>query len=68
MSPGPRPRPCPGPDAVYLGLDGGGTNTTVVATDAAGRELARVRGGAGIVNPADPGARAGTLAELARRT
>ena len=65
MNPGPDARPRPGP--VYLGLDGGGTNTTVVATDAAGHELARVRGGAGIVNPADPGARAGTLADIARR-
>jgi len=64
----PRPGPGPRPGPVYLGLDGGGTNTTVVATDAAGHELARVRGGAGIINPADPVARAGTLADLARRT
>ena len=65
MNPRPRPRSRPGP--VYLGLDGGGTSTTVVATDAAGSELARIRGAAGIVDPADPGARAGALAALARR-
>lgn len=67
MHPRPRPRPRPGPVPVYLGLDGGGTSTTVVATDAAGRELARVRGASGIVDPADPAACAGALADLIRR-
>ena len=59
------PRPGPGP--IYLGLDGGGTHTTVLATDAAGAELARIEGDAGIVDARDPAARAGALAALVRR-
>ncbi|HEY8470430.1 MAG TPA: BadF/BadG/BcrA/BcrD ATPase family protein [Longimicrobiales bacterium] len=61
------PRPGPGPGPIYLGLDGGGTHTTVLATDAAGAELARVEGDAGIVDARDPAARAGVLGALVRR-
>ncbi len=52
--------------ALYVGIDGGGTRTTAVATDADGHELARVPGEAGIVNVLEPAARAGSLAALAR--
>src|SRR5690606_25737159 len=59
------PRPRPGP--VYVGLDGGGTRTTVLVTDAAGAELARVEGEAGIVDAREPAARATVLRELVLR-
>lgn len=52
---------------VYVGIDGGGTRTTAVATDAAGRELARVEGEPGLVSTLEPAAGAGTLARVARR-
>ncbi len=51
---------------LFIGIDGGGTRTTAVATDPDGKELARVPGEAGIVNVLDPAARAGSLAALAR--
>ncbi len=53
--------------AIFVGIDGGGTHTTALATDAGGRELARVAGEAGIVDVREPAARAGSLAALARR-
>jgi len=51
---------------IFIGIDGGGTRTTAVVTDADGRELARVPGEAGLVNVLEPAARAGSLAALAR--
>jgi len=53
-------------DAIYAGIDGGGTKTTLALADAAGRELARRVGPAGLVDPRDPGATAQMLAELVR--
>lgn len=53
-------------DPIYVGIDGGGTRTTALATDAAGRELARAEGAAGIVNALEPTAGAQALAALAR--
>lgn len=53
--------------SVFVGVDGGGTRTTAVATDADGRILARLEGEAGIVRVLEPAAGAGTLARLARR-
>ncbi|MHB1170222.1 MAG: N-acetylglucosamine kinase [Longimicrobiales bacterium] len=52
---------------ISIGVDGGATHTTALVIDEAGRELARVVGGPGIVNPSDPPACAGRLAALARR-
>jgi len=52
---------------IFVGIDGGGTRTTAVATDADGHELARVAGEAGLVDVLEPAARAGSLAALARK-
>ena len=49
-----------------VGIDGGATHTTAVVIDEAGKERARLEGGPGIVNPADPTACVGRLAVLAR--
>ena len=49
----------------YIGIDGGGTQTTAVLTDASGAELARVQGAAGIVDVLDPEGGAQQLADLA---
>lgn len=54
-------------DRFIVGIDGGATNTTAVVIDQDGRERARLEGGPGIVNPADPAACVGRLAVLARR-
>ena len=51
----------------FVGIDGGGTRATAVVTDAAGEVLARVEGGAGLVDVLDPAAGAGALADLAAR-
>ncbi|HEX6940025.1 MAG TPA: BadF/BadG/BcrA/BcrD ATPase family protein [Longimicrobiales bacterium] len=52
---------------IYVGIDGGGTGATAVAVDGEGNELARVRGGAALVRPTDPGAGASALADLVDR-
>jgi glucosamine kinase len=49
----------------YIGIDGGGTQTTAVVTDEHGTELTRLDGEPGIVNVLDPEAGAHQLAELA---
>ena len=50
----------------YVGIDGGGTGTHAVLTDAAGLILASADGPSGRVNPLDPAAGAAALADLAR--
>jgi glucosamine kinase len=50
-----------------VGIDGGATHTTAVVIDGDGNERARLEGGPGIVNPADPTACVGRLAVLARK-
>lgn len=49
----------------YIGIDGGGTQTTAVVTDEQGAELARLDGEPGLVNVLDPEAGAHKLADLA---
>lgn len=49
----------------YIGIDGGGTQTTALVTDEHGNELARVDGAAGLVNVLEPEAGAVALADLA---
>jgi glucosamine kinase len=49
-----------------LGIDGGGTRTTLALADETGREMARRTGPAGIVDPRHPGAAAEMLTALAR--
>ncbi|MEX1182368.1 MAG: BadF/BadG/BcrA/BcrD ATPase family protein [Gemmatimonadota bacterium] len=49
---------------VIIGVDGGGTRTRAVAVSEAGTELARVTGEAGLVDPADPGTAAASVARL----
>jgi glucosamine kinase len=39
------------PSPLFVGVEGGGTRATVLITDARGRELARVEGGPGLVEP-----------------
>jgi glucosamine kinase len=51
---------------LFAGIDGGGTKTTLVLADGAGRERARRVGPAGLVDPRDPAATAAMLAELVR--
>lgn len=50
--------------AHYIGIDGGGTRTTVGIADSSGRELLRKTGPAGIVDPRRPAATAELLIEL----
>ena len=50
----------------FIGIDGGGSKTTAVVTDAAGEILARVEGERGRIDPLDPAAGAAALAALAR--
>lgn len=50
----------------FAGVDGGGTRTTLVLADEAGRELARRAGSAGLVDPRDPRASAAVVAALVR--
>ncbi|MBW3630269.1 MAG: hypothetical protein KY464_13350 [Gemmatimonadetes bacterium] len=54
--------------SILLGIDGGGTHTTLALADSKGKELARRTGPAGIVDPRDPEAAAAMLARLARET
>jgi N-acetylglucosamine kinase-like BadF-type ATPase len=49
----------------FIGIDGGGTQTTAVVTNGDGSELARSQGPAGIVNVLEPEAGAHALADLA---
>lgn len=49
---------------VFVGIDGGATRATAVATDVEGRELARVEGGPGGIRVDAPGAGAHRLADL----
>jgi len=53
-------------DAIFAGIDGGGTKTTLALADSGGRELARRVGPAGLVDPRDPAATARMLAGLVR--
>lgn len=50
--------------SLFLGIDGGGTRSTLLAMDETGAPLARVEGGPAIVDPANPAARAEPLAQL----
>lgn len=52
---------------VYVGIDGGGSRATAVASDATGRILSRVEGTAGLVRADAPLAGVDALAGLARR-
>jgi glucosamine kinase len=54
------------PAPVYAGVDGGGTRSTLVLADAAGAELARISGPAGLVDPRAPERSAEIIAMLAR--
>ena len=49
-----------------IAIDGGGTHTTLALGHRDGREILRRKGPAGIVDPRDPAAAAGMLAELVR--
>jgi glucosamine kinase len=51
-----------------IGIDGGGTRTTVALADAAGRELTRTSGPAGLVDPRAPVATARVLISVVRQT
>jgi glucosamine kinase len=50
----------------FVGIDGGGTQTVAVLTDAAGAVLAEAEGASGRIDVLDPAAGAATLAELTR--
>ncbi len=52
----------PGTMPYLIGVDGGGTRTTVVIADAAGAELHRGQGPPGLVDPRNPAATAEALA------
>src|SRR5690606_36524088 len=54
--------------AYYVGIDGGGTRTTLAVADAEGRELIRRTGPAGLVDPRRPAATAELLVGLIRET
>lgn len=49
-----------------IGIDGGGTRTTLALADLAGREILRRTGPAGLVDPRRPAATAEMLADLVR--
>ncbi|HEX6909550.1 MAG TPA: BadF/BadG/BcrA/BcrD ATPase family protein [Longimicrobium sp.] len=53
-------------DTIFAGVDGGGTKSTLLLADAAGNELARVSGAAGLVDPRHPERSAGVIAQLLR--
>jgi glucosamine kinase len=53
-------------DAIFAGVDGGGTKSTLLLADAAGTELARVSGAAGLVDPRHPERSAEVIAQLLR--
>jgi glucosamine kinase len=54
------------PDTIFAGVDGGGTRSTLLLADAAGNELARVSGAAGLVDPRHPERSAEVIAQLLR--
>lgn len=54
------------PDTIFAGVDGGGTRSTLLLSDAAGNELARVSGAAGLVDPRHPERSAEVIAQLVR--
>lgn len=57
------------PGAGYVvGVDGGGTRSRAAIADAAGREILRRTGAAGLVDPRDPASSAALLATLVRQT
>ena len=49
-----------------MGVDGGGTRTRVALADRAGRELARAEGPPTLVDPTNPNATVGVIADLCR--
>ncbi|HSJ23093.1 MAG TPA: BadF/BadG/BcrA/BcrD ATPase family protein [Longimicrobiales bacterium] len=49
---------------MYVGIDGGGTRARALLVDAAGSELARLEGPAGIIDAADPASGAEVAASL----
>lgn len=51
---------------VFIGIDGGGTHARAVVLDHAGRELARLAGPPGLLDPLDPASGVENLARLAR--
>ncbi|HST61586.1 MAG TPA: BadF/BadG/BcrA/BcrD ATPase family protein [Longimicrobium sp.] len=53
-------------DAIFAGVDGGGTKSTLLLADGAGTELARVSGAAGLVDPRHPERSAEVIAQLVR--
>lgn len=53
-------------DAIFAGVDGGGTKSTLLLADAGGNELARVSGAAGLVDPRHPERSADVIAQLVR--
>jgi glucosamine kinase len=53
-------------DQIFAGVDGGGTKSTLLLSDAAGNELARVSGAAGLVDPRHPERSAEVIAQLVR--
>ena len=52
--------------SLFVGIDGGGTRTVAVLTDAAGQVLAEAEGPSGRINILDPAAGAQVLADLTR--
>lgn len=50
----------------FLGVDGGGTRTRVAMVDGTGRENARAEGPPTLVDPANPSATIGVIADLCR--
>ncbi len=50
----------------FLGVDGGGTRTRVALVDQAGTECARADGPPTLIDPADPAATVGVIADLCR--
>lgn len=58
----------PPPKMHYVGIDGGGTKTTVGVANGAGREIARRVGEAGLVDARHPTASAERLVDLIRET
>ena len=50
----------------FLGVDGGGTRTRVALVDGTGRECARAEGPPTLVDPANPSATIGVIADLCR--
>jgi glucosamine kinase len=51
--------------SIFMGVDGGGTRSTLLAINEQGAELARVEGGAAILDPNRPTERAAQLGDLA---